>query len=144
MSDIVPRDPDANGFIDNEAIKELAEKIVDQLRSIGLTIQPDEIQFTVHPSHGMMAIIPALVRPSAKDKMAEDKASREAFNVMMANNAEEKVKSTVDEIAKMVTSDDFENLLFGDAEVEDDCKHENLHAVSGFCIDCGHGMKEEE
>lgn len=144
MSDIVPSDPDANEFIDNEAIKELTEKIVEHNRSIGLTIQQDEIQFSVHPTHGMVALIPALVRPSAKDKMAEDKASREAFNIMMANNAEEKVKSTADEIAKMVSSDDFESLLFGDAEVESDCKHENLHAVSGFCIDCGHGMEEKE
>lgn len=142
MSDIVPSDPDANGFIDNEAIKELTEKIVEHNRSIGLTIQQDEIQFSVHPTHGMVALIPALIRPSAKDKMAEDKASREAFNVMMANNAEEKVKSTADEIAKMVASDDFENLLFGDSEISD-CEHKSLHP-SGFCLDCGHGMEQEE
>ncbi len=141
MSDIVPSDPDANKFIDNEAIKELTEKIVEHNRSIGLTIQQDEIQFSVHPTHGMVALIPALIRPSAKDKMDEDKASREAFNIMMANNAEEKVKSTADEIAKMVSSDDFESLLFGDTEIGD-CEHENTHP-SGFCLDCGHGMEEK-
>ena len=141
MSDIVPTDPDDNSFINNEALAELSEKIVDHCRSIGLTIQPNDIQFTVHPKMGMMAMIPALVRNSAKEKMDDDKASREAFNIMMANNAEEKVKDTVDEIAKMVESDDFAELFMGDTEVETECKHENLHP-SGFCLDCGHGMEE--
>jgi hypothetical protein len=144
--DIVPSDPDANGFIDNEALKELSEKVVDHNRSIGLTIQAEDIQFTVHPTHGMMALIPALVRPSAKDKMAEDAESRKAFNVMMATNAEEKTKETQDEIAKMIGDGNLEDALFGDGEdedVADRCAHENWHP-SGFCMDCKYGLEEEK
>jgi len=144
MSDIVPSDPDANAFIDNEALKELSEKLVEHNRSIGLTIEATDIQFTVHPTHGMMALIPALVRPSAKDKMDSDAEARKAFNVMMATNAEEKVKETQDEIAKLMEGD-LADTLFGDGTevvVEDRCKHENMHP-SGFCMDCKYGLEED-
>jgi len=140
--DMVPSDPDANPFVDNEALRKLVEKIVDHNRSIGLTISPDDIQFTAHPTMGVIAMIPALVRPSAKEKMEENEEARRAFNVMMANNAEEKVKETVSEIERLVTSENFADLLFGDEELEDECPHTNMHP-SGFCIDCGHGMEDD-
>lgn len=138
--DVVPSDPDANPFIDNEALKELSEKIVDHNRSLGLTIDAEQIQFTVHPTHGMVAMIPALVRPSAKEKMEESKEARAAFNVMMANNADEKVNDTLDEIKAMVNADNFAELLSGEEEVENECKHERRHP-DGFCLDCGDGME---
>jgi hypothetical protein len=140
---MVPRDPDDNPFVDNEAIKELTEKIVDVLRPIGLTINPEDMVFGVHPTHGMTVMIPALVRNSAKEKMDDSKASREAFNNMMANKNESMIDSKKDEIASMLESDNFEDLFFGDAEIETECKHENLHKVSGFCMDCGHGLEDE-
>lgn len=144
MSDIVPSDPDANGFIDNEALAELGEKIVEHNRSIGLTIQADEINFTVHPTHGMIALIPALVRPSAKTKMEESEEAKRAFNVMMANNAEAGVKETQDEIAKLLDDGNLADALFGDGveEAEDRCQHENMHP-SGFCMDCKYGLEKE-
>ena len=118
---MVPQDPDANPFIDNEAIKELSEKVVDTLRSLGLTVDPDGMVFQVHPEMGMMVMIPALVRPSAKEKMDGDKKTREEFNQMMATQAEAKLDESVED--------------------DDSCKHENMHP-SGFCMDCNFGMEE--
>ena len=140
-SQMVPQDPDGNPFIDNEAIKELTEKVVDTLRPLGLTVDPEGIVSQVHPEHGMVAMIPALVRNSAKEKMEGDKKAREEFNQMMANQAEAKIDESVDEIAKAVTSDNLEDLLFGGALPDDACKHENMHP-SGFCMDCNFGMEE--
>jgi hypothetical protein len=141
MSDIVPRDPDDNPFVDNEAIKELTEKIVDVLRPIGLTINPEDMVFGVHPTHGMTVMIPALVRNSAKEKMNDDKASREAFNSMMANQNDAMIESEKDKIAAMLESDNFGDLLFGDAELESNCAHERRHPSTGHCLDCGEGLE---
>lgn len=139
---MVPKNPDDNGFIDNEAIAELTEKIVDVLRPVGLTIAVDDIVFGVHPKHGMTVMIPALVRPSAKEKMDDGKEAREAFNKMMANQNDAMIESKADEIAAMVDADNFEELFMGDAEIESDCKHENRHPSTGHCMDCGHGLEK--
>ncbi len=147
MGDMVPQDPDANPFIDNEALGELRDKVIDTLRPLGLTVDPDSMVFQMHPEQGMVVMIPALVRPSAKEKMDSDKASREEFNKMMADQAEAKIESTVGEIEKLLDKTEgmtLEALFFGgdDAEEEEDaCKHENMHP-SGFCLDCNEGLKE--
>jgi hypothetical protein len=142
MGDMVPRDPDDNPFVDNEAIRDLSEKIVDVLRPIGLTINPDELVFAVHPEFGMTCMIPALVRNSAKEKMDDDKASREEFNKMMANTNEAMIEDKADEIMKMVDADNFEDLFLGDAEIESECSHERKHPSTGHCLDCGKGLTE--
>ncbi len=144
--DFVPINPDDNPFIDNEALRELVEKVVDALRPIGLTVQPDGIGFMMHPEHGMNMMIQALVRPSAQEKITEDKKSREDFNKLMADQNEAMVEDKAAEVRAAIGGD-LEELLFGDSdtEVEDDgaCKHENMHP-SGFCMDCGYGMKNTD
>ena len=141
----VPKDPGSNDFIDDAALAELRDKVIDSLRPLGLTVDEGQVQFSVQPEVGMMMFIPALVRPSAKQKMIEDKEAREQFNVMMANQNEAAVEAKADEIAKLV--EDPEKLmesLFGDGDVQvNDCEHKNRHP-SGFCLDCGHGLEEEE
>jgi len=141
----VPKDPGSNDFIDDAALAELRDKVIDSLRPFGLTVDEGQVQFSVQPEVGMMMFIPALVRPSAKQKMIEDKEAREQFNVMMANQNEAAVEAKADEIAKLV--EDPEKLmesLFGDGDVQvNDCEHKNRHP-SGFCLDCGHGLEEEE
>jgi len=138
--DFVPVDPDENPFIDNEALRELVEKVVDVLRPVGLTVQPEGINFLMHPEFGMQMVIQALVRPSAKEKMNEDKAAREEFNLLMANQNEALVESKAEEVQAAIKGD-LEGILFGDAEVESECSHERRHP-SGFCLDCGWGMEE--
>lgn len=144
--DFVPIDPDNNPFMDTEALKELIAKVEDVLRPIGLTVQPDGIAFMMHPEHGMNMMIQALVRPSAQEKINEDKESRDEFNKMMANQNEAMVEDKAAEVRAAIGGD-LEALLFGDSPTEedddDDCAHENMHP-SGFCMDCGKGMKDTD
>lgn len=136
----VPKNPDDNEFIDNEALRELTEKVVDTLRPLGLTVNPMDVQFAVNPEAGMMVMIPALVRPSASEKIKDDKAAREAFNKMMAEQNEAAIEEKAEKIRKGLQGN-VEELLFGDGNVEDECLHERLHP-SGFCLDCGDGMED--
>ena len=142
MSDMVPKDPDANGFLDNEAIRELTDKVVDELRPLGITVDRESIHFVVHPEFGMQIMIPGLVRPSAKQKMDDDRETREAFSKMMADQNEAMVEDKKEEIEAMLNADNFEDLLFGDAEVESSCSHERRHPSTNHCLDCGEGMEE--
>jgi len=139
---LVPKNPDDNEFVDNASLRELRDKVIDTLRPLGLTVDPEGIQFALHPEFGMSMLIPALVRPSAKKKMDDDKASREAFNQMMANENEAMIEGKVDAIAKMIEADNFEDLFFGDAELESECSHERRHPSTGHCLDCGEGLDD--
>lgn len=141
----VPKDPGSNEFIDDEALAELRDKVVDSLRPLGLTVDETQVQFAVQPEVGMMMFIPAIVRPSAKQKMVEDKEAREQFNIMMAKQNEAAVEKKADEIKALVEDPDkLMESLFGDDDVQmNDCEHLNRHP-SGFCLDCGHGLEEED
>lgn len=141
----VPKDPSSNEFIDDEALAELRDKVVDSLRPLGLTVDETQVQFAVQPEVGMMMFIPAIVRPSAKQKMVEDKEAREQFNIMMAKQNEAAVEKKADEIKALVEDPDkLMESLFGDDDVQvNDCEHKNRHP-SGFCLDCGHGLEEAE
>ena len=143
MSDMVPKEPDKNPFINNEAVRELSEKIVDTLRPLGLTVDVEHMAFGVHPEYGMTVMIPALVRPSAGEKIAEDKAMREDFNRMMAKNNEQMIEEKAEQIKKMVESGDFASLLFGDSELPNECSHEHRHPSTGHCLDCGEGLEDD-
>ena len=101
--DFVPMDPDNSPFIDAEALRELVEKVVDTLRPLGLTVQPDGVGFMMHPEHGVNMMIQALVRNSAQEKITEDKASREEFNKMMADNNEAMVEDKADKVMRPST-----------------------------------------
>lgn len=143
---MVPKDPDSNDFIDNESLGALRDKVIDTLRPLGLTIEAENVMFSVHPEHGMMMMIPALVRPSAKERLVEDRKSREEFNRMMANEAEAKIEDVKRNIADAIASGNLEGILFGGGTLDsakDQCLHENLHP-SGFCMDCGWGMEGDE
>ncbi len=144
MGDMVPAEPDDNEFIDNEALKQLQEKVIDVLRPIGLTIDMKDIQYQVHPEHGMVMIIPALVRPSAKQKMTDERETRDEFNKMMAESNEAMVDDLAEEMRTAVEADNLEDILFGDAVIEDKCPHpvESRHP-SGHCMDCGKIPHEE-
>ena len=141
----VPKDPGSNDFIDDEALAELRDKVINVLRPLGLTVDETAVQFAVQPEVGMMMFIPALVRPSAKQKMVEDKEAREQFNIMMAKQNEAFVEKKGSDIAAL--ADDPEKLmeaLFGDGveEATNECSHERRHP-SGFCLDCGFGMQDD-
>jgi len=144
--EFAPKNPDDNPFINNEMLGELRDKVIDTLRPLGLTVDPEDVVFTMHPEHGMLLMIPALVRPSAGEKIEDARVAREEFNRMMANEAEAKLAKRKEDIAKAISEGNLEDVLFGGTDIDSavaNCMHENMHP-SGFCLDCGWGMEDEE
>ena len=129
---------DESGFFDHEGLAQLVEKLADAVRPLGLTIQAEMVVMSATPQ-GQLLMVPMEVRPSAKQRLDEDKASRDEFNKMMAENHEAMIREQADKI-RGVAGDEtkLEDLLFGEAETE--CAHERKHP-DGFCLDCGEGME---
>jgi hypothetical protein len=128
---------DDNPFVDNEAIKEVIEKAEDALRPLGLTVIPDSVHGVIdHKGQRMILNFSAVVRPSAKKQVEEDRAAREEFNQMMAKQHEAMIEDKLANIRRIMSgkSDDW----FGAGEHE--CSHERRHP-DGFCLDCGQGME---
>lgn len=130
--------PDDEGFFDHEAIQQLVERAIDVLRPLGLTVMKDGVAVQAAQGHTML-LLPCEVRSSAKKKLDEDKASREALNKMLAEQHDLKIQEDADKIRKAASDPTkLEDLLFG--EVESECSHERRHP-EGFCLDCGEGLK---
>jgi hypothetical protein len=119
------------GLIDERAIHDILEKATDALRGIGLTIRTQEVTITVQQGQ-VYALIPALIRPSAKKKLVEDEESRKAFNTMMAADNDARIRAEAERIREAAMDPaKLEELLYGDPEV---CAHTNQH--EGLCLDC--------
>jgi hypothetical protein len=141
-----PRDdlpqPAPEGLVDHAAIGEIMEKAKDALRPLGLTLQLEGVVIQIQQGH-TFAMMPVIVRPSAKEKLTQNKESIEQFNTMMAANNEAKVRSDAERIQKLASDPDaLRDFLFEGGELEDECPHLRMHPLDGFCLDCGHGMKD--
>jgi hypothetical protein len=131
--------PDEEGFVDQAGIQQLIEKVVDVLRPLGLTVMLEGVAVQAAQGQSVL-LLPCTIRPSAKKKLDEDKASREQFNKMLAQQHDEMIKERADAIRKAASDPSkLDDLLFG--ELESECAHERKHP-DGFCLDCGEGMDE--
>lgn len=140
--DALPQ-PSPEGLVDHAAVGEIMEKAKDALRPLGLTLQLEGVVIQIQQGH-MYAMMPVIVRPSAKKKLTEDKQSLEEFSKMMAANNEAKIRSDAERIAKLASDDEaLREFLFENVEPEDDsaCMHLRMHP-DNFCLDCGHGMDQ--
>lgn len=129
---------DGDGFID-PALAEITEKAIDNLRAIGLTVtDPSAI---IDPTSGdVYLMLPCLVRNSAKQKIVEDKQSREEFNRMMAAEHDAKIEAERNKIRELLNNPEaFVDALTGE-EVTFACEHKNMHP-DGFCLDCDYGLE---
>lgn len=128
------------GFFDHEALTELTEKAKDVLRPLGLTVILEMV--AVQAAQGQTVLmLPCTIRPSAKTKLDEDKASREALNKMLAEQHEQMIDEQVQQIRSAASDpDQLDDLLFGN---EQQCSHERVHKLEGFCLDCGEKTDEQ-
>lgn len=130
------------GLVDHEAIAAIMEKAKDVLRPLGLTLQLEGVSLAIQGKH-VMAVMPCVVRPSAKKKLDEDRESQEALNKMLAEQHDAKLAKESEKIRSMTTDPDrLMDFLFGEGTEEGGCDHENMHP-DGFCLDCGYGMDED-
>lgn len=110
------------GFVDREAISRVLESVVDDLRSKGLTFNPDDAMLQVVPE-GVLAVCPILIRESAKTKLEENSQTDDAFMSMMQSSKESRIENEVEQIR---------NELLGIGG----CQHVNVHPTDNFCFDC--------
>lgn len=125
-------------FHDKEALEALTEQIVEVLRPIGLTVEPQMVQYAIQQGQMMVQMV-GLVRPQAKERAEEDKETKIEFNQMMAEQnrlMQAEKRAEIEELAG--DRDKLEKFLF---ETESDCSHEEIH--EGLCLDC-HAIIEED
>ncbi len=120
-----------DSFHDEEAIEALTEQIIDALRPIGITVEPQMVQFGIQQNQ-MMVQLMGLVRPQAKERAEQDLQGKEEFNTMMAEQNRlmlEEERRKMEELA--ADPDAMRKFLFED---QTDCSHERTH--EGPCLDC--------
>lgn len=125
-------DEDA-GLVDQKALQDILEKAADALRGLGLTLRLQDVTVTIQQGN-TYALVPVLIRPSAKKKLVEDRDAREEFNKMMAADNEAKITGEARKIANIANDPAaLEAFLYGD-DSEQACLHENVR--EGLCLDC--------
>ena len=144
MSQMPDYDPDSDdgdaGLIDEKAIQDILEKATDALRSLGLTIRTQDVTLTIQQGQ-TFALIPALIRPSAKKKLTEDREAREEFNKMMAADNEARIKGEAQRFRDIANDPvALEAFLYGNESEQEVCAHENIH--EGLCLDCGEEISD--
>ena len=137
---MVPMEDD--GFVDKAALQEVIEQATKTLRSLGLSVLANQVGFQMDPAGNIIALLPVVVRDSAKKKLMEDRSSREEFQQMMAAKHRAELDERAKKIAKVAEDPHaLADFLFEGIEGDDDCSHERMHP-DGFCLDCGKGMGE--
>lgn len=130
------------GLIDFKAISDILLRAKDALRPLGITLELNPPP-PVAVNGGMMVVMaPLILRPSAKKKLDEDRATKEELNRMLAAEADKKIESTLEEM-RSITADPAKLRAYMAGEidelVESTCKHLRRHP-SGFCLDCNEGL----
>ncbi len=119
------------GFHDQEALEALGEQIIEALRPIGITVEPQMMQFGIQQSQMMVQMV-GLVRPQAKERADQDQETKTEFNQMMAEQNRMMQEEKRDEIAGLTEDPDaLTKWLFDDST---ECSHERIH--EGLCLDC--------
>ncbi len=128
----------ADSFHDQEALDALNEQIVEALRPIGITVEPQMIQFAIQGGQMMVQMV-GLVRPQAKERADQDQETKTEFNQMMAEQnrlMQAEKRKEIEELADDPAA--LEKYLF---ESETNCSHEEVH--EGLCLKCHATINEE-
>lgn len=120
-----------DGFLNQEALNEMTEKVGDAHRTLGLTVMSQ--QTLIDPNGDLILITAALVRKTAYKQVTEDLETRRSLNQMVANDAEARLASRAEEIAKAVEEGRVLDVLMGKDQLVR-CEHTKVH--EGLCLDC--------
>lgn len=130
------------GFVDKEKLDELAEKIADKFREIGLTVQ--QMGAMIDESGDVIIHSVVMVRETAYKQITEDLETREQLNRMAAADHNLALQQRADAIAAAVEGGYVMDILKGKRELIE-CSHERIY--EGLCLDCGQvpeGSDDEE
>lgn len=119
------------GFVDEDKLRQLAEKATDALRHIGLTVI--QAAYSTDPQSGELVLhISSAVRETAHEQLVTNEQQNAQYNRMMAGNAEASRAQRLAAIQKKLESGDILDALTSDT---DECSHERQ--AEGLCLDCG-------
>lgn len=127
------------GFVDKEKLDELADRLADKFREIGLT--PTQMQAVIDPESGDVILHSvALVRETAYRQITEDLQSREALNRIAAADHQMEIDKKADAIVDAIESGRIMDVMRGKEELIQ-CSHERIH--EGLCLDCQEEVEDE-
>ena len=118
-------------FLDQEAFKEMAERVGDAHRTLGLTVVGQQTQ--IDQDGDLILITAALVRKTAYKQVTENLDTKRSLNQMAADDAEARLKARAEQIAKAVEEGRVLDVLTGRDQLVH-CEHERVH--EGLCLDC--------
>lgn len=130
------------GLIDFKAISDILLRAKDALRPIGITLELNPPPTVAMNGKLLVVMAPMIIRPSAKTKLDEDRATKDQLNMMLAQQADEQVNSTLEEMRQIARDPArLKAYMAGeiDSLVESACEHKRRHP-SGHCLDCGEGL----
>ncbi len=135
------------GFVDEDAVQALIEKVEKALRPLGVTLaMPPQAAYDPD-SKALILQIVGLVGDSAFEKLGqtdESKVAKREMQEQLKDQKDARMTSMVDsakgEIEAMMRGEDiFTDALERPCPESEDGKH-SLHPVDGFCVLCHAGM----
>ena len=135
-------DSPQGGLVDHAKIKTLIEAARDALRPLGITLDPSNVQLSMHGGQTFI-MLPGLVRAAALERANQDQDAKAKFNQMMAGQNQNRIAEERKRLEQLVDDPDaLARALFEGEEAEDTsgCAHERRHP-EGFCLDCGEGLE---
>lgn len=128
-----------SGFVDQEKLKMLTERVEKMFLELGMTI--GHLQVGIHPETGDPILqVVAIVRETAFEQMSEDLDVKKTLAQMMAADAQHALDEKVEAIEAAFESGDFMDVLLGNRDLVE-CSHERIH--EGLCLDCGKEVLDE-
>ncbi len=135
------------GFVDEDAVQALIEKVEAVLRPLGITLAMVPQAAYDPDSKALILQIVGMVGESAFEKLDQtddSKAARVEMQEQLKDQKDARVTSMVDkakeEIAAMMSGEDiFTDPLERPCPKSEDGKH-SLHPRDGFCVHCHAGM----
>lgn len=119
------------GFVDKEKLDELADRLADKFREIGLT--PMQMQAIINEDGEVILHSVALVRETAYRQITQDLQSREELNRIAAADHQMEIDKKADAILEAMESGRIMDVMRGTEELIK-CSHERIH--EGLCLDC--------
>jgi hypothetical protein len=129
---------DNDDFINQEAFQQLAEKVQDVYRTLGLTVVGQQTQ--IQPDGDIILITAALVRKTAYKQVTRDLDTARTLNQMAADDAEARLNQRAEQIARAVAEGRVLDVLTGKDQLVR-CEHTRIH--EGLCLDCQEEVKSD-